>query len=388
MTLSATVNATEIDATLRNALGMSPKRTRKAKATEPVIEIVEAAKPKRVRAPKKVSTPAIIVDPVDSDFVAAEEVMVDAHNAYRTVWSYNNDGSLFELGRIRHRDYEPGITGGRTRAITFENTQKGTSHSLGSVSQNFQSHTHAQVLRPFMQAGFEPRTIHYNDSGIDMIAFMAAPAITFADTMGWDMDWLLENGTGLDDFGAKTMELAVRVKSSLRPGYSMQAELGFYRLVCKNGMVAQVLGLGSVRQTHRGFDPLAITSFLDGAVPTINPATLATAPTELLDDVIDALDRVLDENGMLPRLLKRPASIVARESGGAKGAGIRENLLALRSGQETMTKLDLINVTTNVAHVARSPFGVYRTADVVTESLVDLVDLAGVKHGVPTFENN
>jgi hypothetical protein len=344
----------------------------------------QAPKPKRTRKTKSEPLVPEVLDLIDSEYIPDDEVVqIDAKSGYRMIHGYDQSGQLLEIGRVRYRDFESGQ--GAVRAMVLESGYSGKEHSLGTASRKFVIPSHAQVLRPFLQAGLEPRKMVYNESGTEMVATLVNPSMVYEDLIHWDRAWLKENGQGLNVDGT-TMELAVRVRNNLRFGKGISVETGFFRLVCVNGLVSKVLNMGSWWSNHANFSTAKITEFAHQI--SGSPSELPTAPTELLDDVLEVLDRIDQEALALPRLMRKPAQLVSGLMRGERGTALKENLAALRDGKDTMTTLDLVNCQTNTAHRARSAWGVYDVTDGVTRSLVDLVDLAGVKHNVPTFEVN
>lgn len=312
-----------------------------------------------------------------------EIIQVDARTAYRSIHAYDATGQLLEVGRVRFRDYDENRS---IRSMVLESAMTGNEHPLGAVSSSFNVHSHAQVVAPFLAEGFKVRKVVLNESGSQAITFLANPEITYADAVGvWDHDWLAANN-GFNVDGSK-IELAVRVRSSLHKGDGVAVETGFFRLWCLNGAVSQVLDLGSYNRTHRSFSIDSAHRF--AAELTASPSDLPTAPIELLADVVNYLAQVREDSaslGRMNRLVRGPISNVLSHSGGNRIDALVENLSALRDGKSEFTKLDLVNCQTNVAHVARSAWGVHHHVDSVVKSLVDLVDLAGVAHNVPTFE--
>jgi len=345
------------------------------------VQVIEAPKAKRTRKPK-----AAAIDPLDVDFVEQEDqfVQVDARTGYRPVHGYDDTGALKEIGIVRYQDFAG--PGGTVRTLTLENSETGKTHPLGTVSNGFKTRSHAQILRPFIDAGFVPRKMVYSTTGVACHAVLSRPDVTFADAIEWDRGWLLDHseGTVRAVQGDPKMELSVRVSSDLRAGRAYSAQVGFFRLICTNGLVAEILGLGSFWANHRNFSQDKFNAFVSEMSATADQ--MPTAPTGLIDDVLRALETAGDDLNRLPRLLRTPAAVVLEHTKGAKGEAFRENLIALSDGKSEMTKLDLLNCQTNVAHVTDRPWGVYNNTDMVVKALTDLVELAGVKHDIPTFE--
>jgi len=182
------------------------------------------------------------------------------------------------------------------------------------------------------------------------------------------------------------MEVSVKVESSLRARYGFGVTAGLYRLVCTNGLISEVLGMGRVRMNHLNYSTTKMAEFAQGLEATLE--SRATAPSALLDDVLDVLDRIDEEAASINRLMRTPALAIAANGAGGRSDALCDNLAALRDNTTEFSVLDLMGAHTNVANVSSNPFTVYRNADVVVGALRDMVDLVGMKHNVPTFEVN
>ena len=324
----------------------------------------------------------------DEDDTAEETSSVDAFSGYRTIWGYDDDGKPMELGVVRYTDYE----GSRNlRNLQFESYLDGKAHNMGNASGRYTVISHSRIVQPFLDAGFEIRKAIYARGGQSMDLQLGYPGTRFEDLIGWDHEWLKEHAPESYAAPERAMELAVRVRSDLRPGSGITATAGYFRLICLNGLMAKVLMMGHMVAQSRSWAVEKIEDFVSDI--HILPETFPRADTALIDDVIDAYDRVMSEAERMPRLVREPAQRVADATGGERREAFRDNLLALRDGTESFSTLDLMSAYTNTAHVGRGDqasrnLTVYRHIDPVTTALTDLVELAGVKRGVPTFEPN
>lgn len=312
---------------------------------------------------------------------AEEELsQVDARTGRQRIFSYTSGGDLMEIGQVRYRDYE----GNRAvRHLVLESKLSGREHSLGAASSGFRSFSHSDVLDPFLKAGFEVRKALHARGGASLIAILGNPTRTWQDVISWD------KAVGVGDSDAENgLELSVRIHSDLRRGHGVRADLGFYRLICSNGLIAKILDLGSLRTSHRGFALDQVNSFIQSKVKS--PEELPTAPSECMEEILPLLDRLDDEEFVLsqPRLLRTPMKALSSGLSKATTSALRQQLSDMTQSKEDYSVLDLLNAQTNLATTARTPWSVYSETDTAVKALVDLTELVGVKQGVRTFEPN
>lgn len=316
------------------------------------------------------------------DFEAEELSQVEARTGRQVITSYNAAGELIPVGSVRYRDYD----GRAVRSLVLESELSRREHPLGSASSGFRTVSHAAVLEPFLAAGYRPRSVIHGRGGASMIAILGHPEFTFPDPIAWDHSLLPDPDDEIDpeyirDHG---LQASVRVRSDLRRGHGVSATAGYFRLVCTNGLIAKVLDLGHLSTNHRVFSQEQVQTFVD-SVP-MTPAALPASSSELIEEVLAFLRTPKEEIPSLPRMLRTPIAKITGELSTSGNEILRVNLEALARSQDAFTKLDLINAYTNLAVQGSSPWGIYGEADPMASALVDLVELAGVKKGIRTFE--
>jgi len=308
--------------------------------------------------------------------------MVGAVSGRTPIYSLAKAGDTepTRIGSIIYRDYEENRD---IRGAWFENNA-GRLGPLGSATHQFRMIDHYSVVKPLLDAGFEARSVQHHRGGASFMGFFAHPDISFEDPISWD-SWAGKATT-------RSMELSLRVRADLRRGRGISMSLGYFRLICTNGLVANVFDMGGLRLDHRNFQPAKVQEFLDMKITpdlraSLDPRTLITAPSSTLGPVIDILEfDELDKVLALPRLLRTPAASVHKALSATVRSSLAEDLSLLKDSKADFTKLDLVNSLTNQAHNTRSQWGIYDEADPVTSALVDLVELSGVKAGLRTFE--
>lgn len=334
-------------------------RTKKAAVVEPVV----------------IEAPAFHRPPSADELAPFEVVQVDRTAREIPIHSYDESG-LIELGTVRKYAYDGGSD---VQRMTFASGETGKEYSLGVVGRSFDVISHAEILYPFLEQGFEVRSAMYGKGGAKLTALLAHPDFRLDDAIGWDVDWL--NQRGVD--GSRAMELSVRIKSDLTAYRGISATAGWFRMICTNGLVAQVLGMGTLMVPHRTWGEGKVEAFAQNLPTSIDQ--MPSAPTELLDDVLDILDRIDAEAASLPRLIREPAAKLAGALGKAKREPFRENLLALRAGTEQFSMLDIVNAQTNLAHTGGPASAIYGTTDLVAHAMSDLIEVAAVKRDMVGF---
>jgi len=170
--------------------------------------------------------------------------------------------------------------------------------------------------------------------------------------------------------------LAVRTISDLRVGHSFSLTWGFYRQVCSNGLVSEILGLGAIRMSHAAFSVGKVRQFLSSIPRTSDLSRWPRLDSEVavrLSEMLTADDQdmwvsPLVSQHLIP--LKRHMSRRHRES-------FRQELT---SGLQGPGVLVLLNAMTTNA-----PNRVYSRVDSLLEHMVSLADLVAFKYDRPSL---
>jgi hypothetical protein len=284
---------------------------------------------------------------------------------------------------VRLRDYE---NDRHVRGIWLESLISNKEHSLGAATNQFQVFSHYDACRPFLDAGFEPRIVQHARGGATFLGFLAHPGRTFDDTVRWDQyyEGLDTQANALMDRGP-VIEQAVRIRSDLRRGHGVSISLGYFRIICLNGLVASVLNLGRMKVNHVNFSVAEVKAFLQ-ANELPDPNSLPTAPTSLLEGVADLI--VIDDPEKIqaqPRLMREPLRSITSAYSPKIRQALVEQMDRLREKQPQFSYVDLLNALTNTVAIARSPMVVYDEVDPAVRSLVDLVEIQAVREGVKAF---
>lgn len=304
---------------------------------------------------------------------------VDARTGYKAIWSIDETGKVTQIGRVRTTDYE----GSReVRGVWLDSTISGKTHSLGAASKMFQIFDHYAVAQPLMEAGFVPQKIMHARGGASFMGVFNFPEKTWEDPISWDLKRFAVPTQG----PLGKISLALRVRSDLRRGHGVALTMGYFRLVCLNGLTVKILDLGSFNVDHRNWSEAKLDGFLKTHA-VMEPSKLPTAPTELLEGVA-ALVALEDPKAVreLPRLVREPTHKLYSELNHSTRPDLADQLNLIRKNQETFTVLDLTNAWTNLTTTSRTSWGIYDEADPAVKALRDLVELEGVRQGVKTFE--
>lgn len=317
---------------------------------------------------------------IRTEVMSEVSAKVDSFTGHRPVFSVNQDGSPLPIGNVRYTDYE---NDRHIRGIWFESDLDGKPHSLGAATSRFQVLSHYDVVKPFLDNGFQVRSVMHASGGATFMAFLSNPDVTFPDPIDWD----LYSGAvaSLSELRGLPLEQSVRIRSDLRRGNGVSVDVGFFRLICTNGLVARVMDLGHANYNHVTFDPENVEVFIGETIlPT--PDSLPSAPSALLRDVREFLGA--DDPGVLPRLLRDPVSGIQSSSSSATTLALIDELGEIEDRRERFSHLDLVNAVTNTKLAARTEWSVYRDLDSVMRNLTDLVELAAVRQGEWGFTKN
>lgn len=319
-----------------------------------------------------------VTDTVLAEVVDEVSSQVEAYTGRLPVFSVNSEGEKVEIGVVKYTDYE---NERHVRGLWFESAIDGKPHSLGAATSQWNIVSPYDAIRPFMDRGYKVRSVVHGEGGASVVAFLSNPEVSFIDPIQWDF----YAGVNIPELRGLPLEQSVRIRAGLRKGTGISVDVGFFRLVCTNGLVARVMDLGNVRFDHRTFTEDKIDDFCR-KTPLTSPEQLPTAPSLLIPEVIRLLS--IDDPVLTPRLIREPLERIQANTSRSVVDDLQNSLAEIHESQERFNHLDLINAVTNAKLVSQSEWSIYSRSDTVMGSLTDLVELAAVRTGEWGFTQN
>ena len=187
----------------------------------------------------------------------------------RPLHAYTQHGHVQELGNVVTRNYR-GEQAARHYFIGKDEKGVDKTYKLGVTTSRFQFVDHTVALDPLLNRGYTIKDTVISRGGMNMYAVLERPnAQEIADPMNWDLQfWHDETGSGTKVV-PRTMTESIVVFSSIKPGKAINYRRGYYRLICSNGLVAEVLDLGHIKANHAAWSHDLISSHLN-LLPTLS----------------------------------------------------------------------------------------------------------------------
>lgn len=221
-----------------------------------------------------------------------EKVLVSEEQQDVTI--LNAQGELESLGMVHTRIYE----GENVQRHHFESFEK--VYALGPTSQQWQFVNHSAAMQPLMDQGWELKTSTLGRGGLDLHSIWIDPSgPRFPDPINWDQEFWPGGAS------AGGISPTIIMTSAIRPGKGIRFRQGYFRQICSNGLVSELMGLTSAFFTHRTWDADALVEQLFG---TDIPALIDSGPyignMNGLVRFVELLNRATDEDeSEMPTLL-------------------------------------------------------------------------------------
>lgn len=211
-----------------------------------------------------------------------------------------------------------------------------------------------------------------------MLAYFSQPGVEYADPVQWDR---------FADGGQGTLTPAVRVRSDLRRGHGFTYDLGYFRVVCTNGLVARAFSFGTLNLNHKLFETERVEDFLESN-PVPSPEGMGGVDSSLFIDIAKFLQDDPEQIANRPRLLREPLQRIDGLLSRSSKVLLKQEFEEMAGSTPKITQLDLLNAVTNVSHRAKTPMAIYGEVDPLVSNLVDLVDVSGLINNKPTIWSN
>lgn len=255
------------------------------------------------------------------------------------------------------------------------------------------------VMGPILTAGFEPDFINYKKGGYQVQAVFQDPTIRFEDVIKWDLEMLRT----LEGFDAgknydPAMTLGLYLDGPNKAG-SYRLRVGFFRLICTNGMFDEQWDMGSIRLKPQDYLPSAFGSWLDNRRKVLTSGDfsipITQIPTKALSFVLDlwsrySMNRIemtsseAIEAMAVPDLITRQFRQVFVRPPMQMTQEVMTQLETIgESDAKTLDNLDVLNALTNAANFTGIADGrVQYLTDRVYSHLMDFLILGALMAGV------
>lgn len=174
----------------------------------------------------------------------------------------DNAGDVQSLGKVISRTYH----GEDVQRFTFESTrggEEGKSYMLGaSRERDIAFINHVEPMQVLQDNGYVKRDMVLAMGGTELFSVWDNPnGQKFNDPILWDkLMW--QHRANLPGTGNLTESIIQR--GSIRPGRGVSFRRGFFRMICSNGLVSEVMGLGKVRFNPGNWSPKSLEESLFG----------------------------------------------------------------------------------------------------------------------------
>lgn len=267
---------------------------------------------------------------------AVQTQVVPVWDYQQPVRGYDRNGDVTALGMLVQRDYE---RTGRDHGVarrSFLVSQSGDQYALGLCSQHTRIIDPYTLARPLVEVyGLKPVIASYARGGAKTFLVLSLQQPEYAV-----------------DIAGETSYPAVGIWHQMHVGHGTLCLMGYFRTLCTNGLIAQMLRLGSLRLTKSADDlPQLISSWYQESVAKLqkNGSGIWSPYPHMkgISRLITLLEREdLDSIPPVLRDLLRPL-LYARSS-----MHFRERLLEeLASLHRTSTTLDIVNAVTNTGRI-------------------------------------
>lgn len=187
-----------------------------------------------------------------------EKILVSQDTA--PVQFLNKDGQVETLGNVIQRVYE----GENVQRIAFDSKRDEKEYHLGATRETDNTFVnHVEPMQVLQERGYVQKDTVLAMGGTELFTVWENPnGQTFEDPLTWDNDiW----SHRIELPGAGNLTESIIQRGSIRPGRGISFQRGVFRMICSNGLVREVLGLGKVRFNTGNWSPRSLEEELFGA---------------------------------------------------------------------------------------------------------------------------
>lgn len=290
----------------------------------------------------------------------------------------NGNWELKETGNIIATDYD---NNSEVRRLYYEPHDENKRYKLGTATGNYRLVDHADIVQPFLDAGFEPGVVTARRGGLKLAATLYHPDFALDDTISWDNP--LYDRTRND-----RIYMGVGLWTDAATGHGIRVNVGFFRSICTNGLVSHILELGEKTFSSQHFTPEALRGWVNDTTnkwgATVEEMNLRRLPTTALDWPLNLL-KDYATNGpsvfeTMPRFVRETSQAFVQGMSQWMTAGVIEQLSLLRSHQEHFTPMDIVNGVTNLAYGRPAASArIYERLDRFAVGIADMAEIGNFK---------
>lgn len=318
-----------------------------------------------------------------------EKVIVSEKS--QKVHHLGTDGKRQLLGEVISRTYQDEDV----QKFTFaSNRGDGTEYHLGaSKERDIAFINHYEPMKVLQDNGWVQRDKLLAMGGTELFTVWDNPnGQKFNDPIFWDTD-MWSHRKDIEGVGELTESIIQR--GSIRPGRGISFRRGFYRMICSNGLVSEVMGLGKVRFNTGNFTPTNLQNALFGKdVVTLAQEHImgerlgSSASVVQFGGLMKNLRQLKTEereefvNG-LPKFARKMVSTFTRVPKWYLEELEKQTAMFVASGLQDIHELDVTNILTNAMN--RNRFGklqegeerTNRSIHFMVENMASLTENAG-----------
>ena len=160
-----------------------------------------------------------------------------------------------QVGTVVSRIYE-GESVQRHLFFPAEGVAQKEVYSLGPTTTGFKFVDFTEAIEPFIEAGTLMTSRLWRGGTCYQALLRMNDYSSIEDPIKWDKEIWSRNSHKLWDI--------LELKASIKPGRGISVTRGFFRVICENGLISKILGMGHWNFSHLNFNAQDIISGASG----------------------------------------------------------------------------------------------------------------------------
>jgi hypothetical protein len=258
----------------------------------------------------------------------------------KEVFYYNEDLQKEKLGYVVSREYE----GEDAMRHFFLPKDAEKEYSMGTTTDRFQFIDHSQAIQPLVDKGFKIKQQKLMRGGMKLWALLT-PQITTKtkDPITWDRDlWNFE--------GQDSITPAVAVTTSVSPGNGISYQFGWFRYICSNGLVDDILGMRKGRYSHVNWSLNNVVDFVEDHLSVDNAVNPTIGTKDGVVRVMRILENLRNEDNsqaIIPFPVRKTVKPILRIPNWYQELLVKQFEFFANNGPKEVTALDVLNMITS-----------------------------------------